>query len=329
MNNPKISILVPVYKVEKYLKRCVNSVLSQDFSDFELILVDDGSPDGCPKICDDYAGADKRVKVIHKENGGLVSARLAAFSVAEGDYLIFLDSDDYLYPNAVSTMYEKVKDGYDIVKGRNVGFTDAGIVRTEGSETLQDINAPIEYAKAIMTKEILPYLWGGIYKKELFTAQMFEGLLNFSIFEDELANLAIWKGVHRYCTIPNIVCAYYINEQSMMQQKVVSVDYRRRTRSKQLEFIEKEKELEYWADIEHIMGLIKTLFTPEIGWNVHIYNQVKSFVLQKDNLPVIKKYSDAKFLKCIRYKFLYRIYVEIYNFLFLHIKLKGHLRRLV
>ena len=91
MNTPKVSVLVPVYKVEPYLQRCIDSVLSQDFTDYELILVDDGSPDRCPEICDQNAAKDERIKVVHKENGGLVSARLAGFKEARAEYLIFLD----------------------------------------------------------------------------------------------------------------------------------------------------------------------------------------------------------------------------------------------
>ncbi len=89
------SIVVPIYKVEKYLNQCVDAILNQTFKDFEVILVDDGSPDNCPAICDDYALKDNRVKVVHKENGGLADARNAGVKNASGEYLIFKDSDDY------------------------------------------------------------------------------------------------------------------------------------------------------------------------------------------------------------------------------------------
>ena len=91
----RFSIIVPVYKTEKYLRQCVDSVLSQSFTDFELVLVDDGSPDGCPKICDGYAEKDGRVKVIHKTNGGLSSARNFGLDAATGEYVLFIDSDDF------------------------------------------------------------------------------------------------------------------------------------------------------------------------------------------------------------------------------------------
>ncbi len=96
MNNPLLSIIIPVYKVEDYIKQCVDSVLNQTFDDFEVILVNDGSPDNCPQICDDYAIENNRVRVIHKPNGGLSDARNAGIKEAKGDYLMFIDSDDFL-----------------------------------------------------------------------------------------------------------------------------------------------------------------------------------------------------------------------------------------
>lgn len=94
-NVPKISVIIPIYKVEEYLNQCIDSVLQQTYTNIEVVLVDDGSPDNCPIICDDYAQKDARVKVIHKENGGLSDARNAGLENATGEYVVFLDSDDY------------------------------------------------------------------------------------------------------------------------------------------------------------------------------------------------------------------------------------------
>ena len=112
----KISVVIPVYKVEKYLKRCVDSVLTQNYNDLEIVLVDDGSPDNCPSICDDYARLDSRVKVIHKNNGGLSDARNTGLKEATGEYISFLDSDDYLLEN-FSSACEIVKNNqnYDVI----------------------------------------------------------------------------------------------------------------------------------------------------------------------------------------------------------------------
>lgn len=99
-----ISIIVPVYNVEPYLDRCVRSILAQSYADWELILVDDGSPDRCPEMCDAYATKDKRIKVVHKSNGGLSDARNHGLNVATGDYVLFVDSDDYIHPEMLRTM---------------------------------------------------------------------------------------------------------------------------------------------------------------------------------------------------------------------------------
>ena len=102
--NNKISIIVPVYKVEQYLRQCIESIINQTYQNLEIILVDDGSPDNCPAICDEYAALDKRIKVIHKKNGGLSDARNAGLEIATGDYIGFVDSDDWIS----QTMYEEL-----------------------------------------------------------------------------------------------------------------------------------------------------------------------------------------------------------------------------
>lgn len=104
------SIIVPVYKVEKYLHQCVDSLLAQDYDDFEVILVDDGSPDRCPVICDEYAGKSEKIKVVHKPNGGLSDARNAGFAIATGDYVTFVDSDDFWKDTDVLSGISKVID---------------------------------------------------------------------------------------------------------------------------------------------------------------------------------------------------------------------------
>lgn len=113
---PKISVIVPVYKAEAYLRRCVDSILNQTLTDFELILVDDGSPDLSGTICDEYAVNDKRVKVIHKENGGVSSARQAGLDTASGDYVIHADPDDWVEYNMLEELYSRaLVDNADMV----------------------------------------------------------------------------------------------------------------------------------------------------------------------------------------------------------------------
>ncbi len=109
------SIIVPVYKVKDYLDRCVQSILGQSFADFELILVDDGSPDECGKICDDWQQKDERVRVVHKQNGGLSSARNAGIEIAKGEYVLFVDSDDYIVEGSLEKLSKFTDVGADVL----------------------------------------------------------------------------------------------------------------------------------------------------------------------------------------------------------------------
>ena len=147
---PKVSVIVPVYNAEKYLRECVDSILGQTLSDIELILVDDGSTDSSPAICDRYAEQDARVQVIHKPNGRAASARNAGLRAASGDYVAFVDSDDWVSPK----MYEKMLDtGADVTLCDYVRFQG----KTETPFTQPNVNAGF-YDKAQMREKIYPHL---------------------------------------------------------------------------------------------------------------------------------------------------------------------------
>ena len=104
-----ISVIVPIYKVEHYLPKCIDSIIHQTYQNLEIILVDDGSPDNCPEICDEYAKRDKRIKVVHQENGGLSAARNSGVEMANGEFLCFVDSDDYIHPKMYEILYKNLK----------------------------------------------------------------------------------------------------------------------------------------------------------------------------------------------------------------------------
>ena len=115
----KLSIIVPIYGVEQYLRKCVDSLLAQDIEDYEIILIDDGSPDACPQICDEYAAAHANIRVVHRENGGLSAARNSGIEVAQGEYIMFVDSDDYIEPNVLKGLLEQVeRDNLDVLRYR-------------------------------------------------------------------------------------------------------------------------------------------------------------------------------------------------------------------
>ncbi|MGM0215625.1 glycosyltransferase family 2 protein [Enterococcus sp. AZ109] len=164
----EISIIVPVYNVEKYLHKCVDSILEQTFTDFELILVDDGSPDGSGAICDEYAKKDARVKVIHKENGGLSDARNAGIDIAQGKYLGFIDSDDYIEKD----MYELL---YNNIINENADLSICGVYHVYDNKEI------IENKKQYMVLDrdetmvlifhgnlISDHAWNKLYTKKIF-----------------------------------------------------------------------------------------------------------------------------------------------------------------
>ena len=169
-NNPKISVIVPVYKVEKYLDKCVESIVNQTYKNLEIILVDDGSPDNCPAMCDEWAEKDERIRVIHKENGGLADARNAGMDIATGDYIGFVDSDDWIEPNMYEVLLKNaLKYDADISRcGLSVNCENGENNQwreTEFSEV--HVLDNFEYTRRVIQGGYLNgAVWNKIYKKE-------------------------------------------------------------------------------------------------------------------------------------------------------------------
>lgn len=332
MTNIKISILIPVYKVEPYLQRCIDSVLAQDFTDWEMILVDDGSPDNCPQICDENVAKDARIKVVHKKNGGLVSARLEGWKKAKAEYIINLDSDDYLLPQALSSLYDKAIEGnYDIVKGSNLRVLNDGTSSVE-TPTLprHEVIGEENYLFALLSYHILPYLWGGIYRKSLFSEKIFQSVLHISIGEDWITNQSIWRGVKKYAIIDDVVCAYYINTDSMMQQRVLSHAYHESFGKMMLSATYGSSiRIKQTIERDRMINHIRCFFMPEIGWDGKWYDIISEYTKKDYNLKELQQNSDKKFLKFIKSKIGFYLYSFCYRKLFYLIKLHGKERRVL
>ncbi|MCQ2570883.1 MAG: glycosyltransferase [Candidatus Saccharibacteria bacterium] len=184
-----ISIIVPVYRVEKYLFRCVDSLVKQTYSNLEIILVDDGSPDNSGKLCDDYAKKDNRVKVVHKKNGGLSSARNAGIDVMAGQYVLFVDSDDYIAPETVEHLYEDItKTGADISICDFIPFTDKKQSKNSYPKTQFILSGEEKFAYIAPSEHYSTYgvvstvQWNKLFKAEIFAKLRYEdGRIN----EDE------------------------------------------------------------------------------------------------------------------------------------------------
>ena len=164
-----ISIVLPIYNVEKYIEKCMDSVLNQTYKNIEVILVDDGSPDRCPKICEEYAKKDNRIKVVHKENGGLSDARNAGIKVANGEYITFIDSDDYVDEDYVEFLYNNIeKTNADIAIGAHRVLYDSGKVIEKATHE-NSVLKPKEVLERILYDDGIDLsAWGKLYKISLF-----------------------------------------------------------------------------------------------------------------------------------------------------------------
>lgn len=224
MNEKKVSIVVPVYKVEQFLERCVRSLLAQTYKNMEIILVDDGSPDKCPEMCDQFAQDYECIKVIHKKNGGLSSARLAGFRIASGEYMLFVDSDDYIDV----TMVEKL---YNAIENKNAELAICGYY-TQNKDNISANLLPyaedgIYGRKNIIDNYILPLVGkmsNAINIPGFFGVRMFRRSLireeyflseNKYFMEDHVFNLIYADGINNIAIVNEPLYYYCINRSSL------------------------------------------------------------------------------------------------------------------
>lgn len=222
--SPLISIVVPVYKVEPYLHECVDSILGQTYGNFELILVDDGSPDRCGAICDTYAEKDSRVKVIHKENGGLSDARNAGIDVARGEYITFVDSDDYLHASYLKDMLSAALKYHASIVQCN--FThEAGALGTENaSQQKTTLFSKEEALRDMLEMKIVQVnAWAKLYQRNLFQNVRYPyGRIN----EDNLTTYqTIWQADSPIVCLSRYDYFYRVNLEGIMNGSFSSKRY--------------------------------------------------------------------------------------------------------
>ena len=233
----KVSVIVPVYNVEKYLDECVQSILNQTFTDFEAILVDDGSPDSCPAMCDAWAEKDSRIKVIHKENGGLSSARNVGVDAAQAEYIAFVDSDDWVETDFLKTLYEvAVRYGADMVQcnyqmvfeKETIPVTSAGFVIYEKDDIK---NTLLEEMAQTNVKHLYNSRWTKLYRADIAKEAVKLCPETQAMGEDYLMNFAAATMCDRIVILDSApLYDYRINENSM------SNSYSRRKRIQEYDF---------------------------------------------------------------------------------------------
>ena len=205
---PKVSIIVPVYKAEQYLHRCIDSILSQSFTDCVLILVDDGSPDSSGAICDEYVHKDARIHVIHKENGGVSSARNVALGRITSKWLTFVDSDDCLYPRALQRLVEVAEqNNLDLIQCHFNREYKEGQVEGEASDVL----SAAQYADS---ENYLTCVWGSLFKTSIVKEYTLRFDEKVRLGEDQIFLLSHMQHCKKIQRIGDVLYFYRDNEQS-------------------------------------------------------------------------------------------------------------------
>ena len=219
----EVSIIVPVYQVEKYIRQCVDSILTQTFTDFELILVDDGSKDKSGQICDEYARMDTRVKVIHKENGGLSDARNKGMDQASGNYFMFVDSDDYIAPTMIECLYKSIlSENADIAVCNYLYYFENDRKKNFATNIKSEVlsGAEVFYnRKNERNYGIWTVAWNKLYKSEAF------GNIRFRLgkyHEDEFWANDIYQMDIRVIMIPECLYYYRQRDNSIMGKKSIA-----------------------------------------------------------------------------------------------------------
>lgn len=239
----KFSVLVPVYNTESFLDACISSVLNQSFADWELILVDDGSRDRSGEICDRYAKRDQRIKAFHKANEGALAARQFAFQNCTGDYLVFLDSDDALKPEALSVICDTIQQedsdcvvyGFDRVENGTVGSRTREAAKKPYTETDK---------RRLYRKVFLDFSYNSLWRKavrtDVFAGTDYAELFGLEYGEDAVQSLEIYRKCRRVTFIPESLYCYSINRNSAMFVRAMKKATSFLAREKTIEFLEDE-----------------------------------------------------------------------------------------
>lgn len=213
--NKVISVIVPVYNVEQYLRRAIESVLRQTYQDLEIILVDDGSPDACGNICDEYKELDSRIIVIHKANGGLSSARNAGLDIATGDYIAFLDSDDVFLP-------EMLEELLQLAESREADIVQCGFFRFSNEIKRDNYSNNIECLDSLVALQhidepVYMAAWNKLYRRKLFADIQFP---DGKIHEDVGCTYKLFYQSSKIVYLHTPLYGYYVNRDSITTSKI-------------------------------------------------------------------------------------------------------------
>ena len=281
MGNPKVSIIVPIYNVEKYLDRCMNSLVNQTLKDIEIIMVDDGSPDNCPKMCDEWAKKDSRIKVVHKKNGGLGYARNSGLDVAMGEYVAFVDSDDYVDLGMYEKLYKAAEENNNdaVFCGFKKEFSPNRFIECKECDTYT------EYSSDKMNELVLDFIaapphckseyihdmsvWHSIYKRSVIEENNIRFISERDYASEDIPfQIDFLKCCKKIGFIPNIFYVYCYNGGSLTKsfkpekfKKIQALYYLLKERTQE---IDKDSLRAKRLLIGYVRAMIRLIVTLEI-----------------------------------------------------------------
>lgn len=299
-----ISVIIPVYKVEDYIRRCIDSITNQTYSNIEIILIDDGSPDLCGQICDEYASQDSRIKVIHKKNGGLSDARNVGIDIATGQYITFLDSDDWVHKRYLETLY-------DLMKNINVDISMCNFHET--FVTMEDLDVEekeiLEYSNIEALRQFtdkyyvqMTVAWGKLYKAGLFEDIRFP---LGKIHEDEFTTYKLIYKARKIIFTTEPLLYYFQRQDSIMGS-----GFKIKNRLHTIEAFEERAEFFNKIDQGELRDkTYKQLF----GIYVNVYDHIDMFEDEISKSKYMNDFNSFKTkLRSSKQSFKFKLYYELY-----------------
>lgn len=316
---PLISIVVPIYKVERYLDECICSILNQSYEKLEILLVDDGSPDHCGEICDAYANGDSRIRVIHQSNQGLAETRNIGKNLATGEYLYYLDSDDYIEPDTIEIMVQKaLETGADIVVGGfYMEYVNGEKKRNNSKDIILSLNSKEALGLYLYSRYINPIACGKLYRTELLDNVSYP---KGRLYEDMATTYQVIAKAHKviFCSYP----FYHYVQRSSSIGKIANKEL-----NKQLE----QAVDEYWDYISDCAEIRDKAFAGRAFWHLVAYNRMicagdkddELYDRLKDEIEPLKimgcKYTSLrKKIQLLLFKFCPSLYVNLYQKYFIN-----------
>lgn len=325
-----VSVIIPIYNAETWLHQSVNSIINQTYKDWELILVDDGSTDSSLEVCNKFALSNSKIKVIHKSNGGVTSARYFGLRSSKGQFVVFLDADDMLYPSALQILLD-YQNNYlvDIVKCNEEILY--GKIKTKMSNKHIGVLDKGNFIKCLLLGEVISTLHATLFSRFVLTDEVFMIEPKFKIGEDVLMNIQAANNCQTAYVGNEIIYGYAYNEKSVMQTQVMSFEYNQSISNKIFQSV-KEKTPEVF-EIEkraRVIHLIKSFFVPEIEFSFMRYKELVRYLKNDPNgKNELLKYIDSKYLKFSDYKYLYLLYSKLYKAYILYFKQKGRKKKVI